>query len=401
MSSSETPWNDFARRVEAAGPLWRSLDFRAVALNVKGAWHNLFTRCFLDSRRSEDIPLLADLPRSERLHCLQQAFPIEDLSSIAANVLDGEIAFDELTIVYRSRRQDESLTDLYWQKDAGFHLSSDILERRRGLLGHVSGSNYSYERFWASGATFHDLVHLAGLDLQSLDNELRILERPVDGLDSLLHTVLRMNGPVSMQHSTLAEFVAPYEAALIPELCTLDGSTLKGVVRAKSRRILDHLVLGLYMQDPERGYSSKTIGLQGERWREIGPDHHECEVEIDEVRSPSATLLLRTDTRCIYRLVVANHSPRGNERSLAYAVFDDEFEAFRIGLEPDGPQRASEFERSVSRLFHFLGFAVDAFGGLGKKLNSVDALVFSDVPPMCLVLECTTGSINSGGKLAT
>lgn len=399
MSSTDSPWVDFSRQIAKAGPLWQSVDVRAVAINLRGIWHNLFTRCMLDERLPADVPPIHHLPSSASIQCLQRILPIDGLDTFAATLLDGHIPFDECDLSYKDLGRENSFANPYWQHDARFHLASDFYPSANNVLGYVPTFDFSFERFTATGTTIRDLFSRAGSDLQSLDNELRVLQKPVDGLDGLVRTFLGMDGDVSIQQSTLVEVVAPYEAELIAERCTLSDSLLQAVVTTRSERILEELDLGLIWRNADTEYHSNAIKLRDETWSKIESDRYQCEIKIENAGAPYAILLLRTASRCIYRLPVTNRTAKSNTRIRAYAAFDDDLDELRIGLDPDGPRRASEFEGSVARLFHFLGFSVDVFGGLGKKLDSVDAIAFSESPPICLALECTTGSINSGGKL--
>jgi len=88
-----------------------------------------------------------------------------------------------------------------------------------------------------------------------------------------------------------------------------------------------------------------------------------------------------------------------NPRMEAYKVFDPDLELVRDWLNAEHPVDASAFEKGVARLFTLLGFCVDALSGDRRMGDAVDLIGYAESASVVMAVECTTGSIDAGGKL--
>ena len=88
-----------------------------------------------------------------------------------------------------------------------------------------------------------------------------------------------------------------------------------------------------------------------------------------------------------------------NVRIRAHNTVDPGFQRFRDHLLPERPEKAREFETAVGLLFFFLGFHVDPLSGQKGLGDAVDHLAHAPGSSVILVIECTVGSIDTGGKV--
>jgi hypothetical protein len=94
----------FLSAVSDTPELWRSINFRTVAIWADGAWHNLVATAHLDARPPGEVPLVKQLPKLERLLVLQQVFPIEVLPKLIQRLrVRGLATVDGYTVRYLER----------------------------------------------------------------------------------------------------------------------------------------------------------------------------------------------------------------------------------------------------------------------------------------------------------
>jgi len=116
----------------------------------------------------------------------------------------------------------------------------------------------------------------------------------------------------------------------------------------------------------------------------------------------SATLILRTAGFAVATLPLRDTEARyGNLRVAAYATIDHDLAWLRECLRGKGGGKDSEkaFERAVTRLLTLAGFQADGFAWERRLSEAVDGLAYVPGTASIYALECTTGSLNAGGKL--
>jgi len=88
-----------------------------------------------------------------------------------------------------------------------------------------------------------------------------------------------------------------------------------------------------------------------------------------------------------------------NVRIRAHITVDPGLQRFRAHLLPERLENTREFETAVGLLFFFLGFQVDPLSGQKGLGDAVDHLAHAPGSSVILVIECTVGSIDTGGKV--
>jgi len=173
-----------------------------------------------------------------------------------------------------------------------------------------------------------------------------------------------------------ASFVAAYDLWSCHSLVGY-GSSIRDVVREAG-----HDPLGAGRHDPRRG---DTL-------------HAELDIPIRQGDSTATSLNLIGD-RCVDRVTVPLAEAGSNVRIRAHSTVDPGLQRFREHLLPERPEKAREFETAVGLLFFFLGFQVDPLSGQKGLGDAVDHLAHAPGSSVILVIECTVGSIDTGGKV--
>lgn len=113
----------------------------------------------------------------------------------------------------------------------------------------------------------------------------------------------------------------------------------------------------------------------------------------------TATLLILFGTRCVDRVTVPLPGAGSNVRIKAHNTVDPDLHRFREQLLPAKLEESREFEAAVGLLFFFLGFHVDPLSALKGLGDAVDHLAHARASSVILVIECTVGPIDLGGKV--
>jgi hypothetical protein len=261
---------------------------------------------------------------------------------------------------------------------------------------------WSAEIFQASGANTGSIIGMAEPIIGRIDNELRTLKHPMDGIEGAAQFFLGLPNGLARERSATFEVIAPYEAALDPEGTHLVDGVLDVGIRAGSRVITSNLRLGMFSWSRDGLPTSSSVDIPTKGWhrRDSGQFHNRITMRLQN--RDVCTLFLVTGQRCLHTVTIgglrATHP--NNARQRAYATVDPDLSRFRAALTPFGSVGAAEFERNLPRLFHFLGFTLDVFAGNARIGEGVDALAFHPRDPICLAIECTTGAIASKGKLS-
>ena len=103
--------------------------------------------------------------------------------------------------------------------------------------------------------------------------------------------------------------------------------------------------------------------------------------------------------RCVDRVSVPLASTTSNTRIKAQDAIDPGLARFRKQLRASGKDKSQQFEAAVGLLFFFLGFDVHPLSGHTRRGDTVDHLAHAPGSPVMLAIECTVGSLDSGGKV--
>lgn len=249
------------------------------------------------------------------------------------------------------------------------------------------------------GSTTHDVIAQAPSDRDDLDALLRTADTPYDGIGDL--EVFFLGMPTSTQSNVAVslELFAPYHVRLDPEGSRLESGKLSVRVHGESESHVRSSSVGVFGV----GMSNLPVQctLDPPDAQKAEDDAWEYTVTADLGDVSWAKLFLKIDRWAVDRILVRDFSVSAdNPRMTAYQTMDNGSAIFDDWLFPDTPtSKAVEFEHAVARLFTFLGFQVDSFAGQRRHGEGVDALVHDPFSRTLLALECTTMSLDTGGKL--
>jgi len=381
----------FLSLIRQGAALWRTVEVRVLAVRIGNEWHNLITTAFLHPD-PERVPRLTNLPRLDEVACWQSILPIELLDGLISSISRGNLALQDEHIHYLrgvAGANKERTPYGHWR-----YFFSPISDRLGGF-----SLEWSTHQLTSGGDAINNHLQLLSRKLFEIDSSLRALENPMDGLQGLANFVLREPNAMLSGRSCFAMILAPIEARLRPEECSLERGRLHFQIEANSKAVLDRCSLGYVSGSASPGLLTGTIMITGDGWEEIGgayvfTGNHELPDSKD------LTLFLRVAGFSVQRIKVLDYEAIAeNPRVAAYGVFDPGLELFEKWLLADDRLNAGHFELAVARLLTFLGFRVDILSGDARLGDAVDILAFGDPYSTILAVECTIGSIGAGGKL--
>lgn len=371
--------------IASAGPLWRSIDIRIIATRVGDQLHNLLTRVYLDSREPDAVTVFSDLPMTDVLFVTQTVRPFSDLPSLLRGLKAGQ---DGPTgVCYLGGVAQERDREPYdW-----YYMYLDGSPRATPYYTH-----WHAHALVGTGDTISGLLGAAGAHQALLDHELRALEHPFDGLQGLASFFAGDPGRLDTAQSSSVEVFAPLEATFHRLGCALENGILKLEVHSGSEITRAECSIGVFALTGGSLPIRDTIELQTASWVPRGY-LFAAEVSHTVADAVSVTAFLRVGGHSSDRIDLVDPSASStNPRVAAYATVDSDLSYLKEGMRGDD---AVGFERSVARLLTFSGLHVDLLSG-SKKLNrGADSIAFDSIRRIVYVVECTTSSLDSGGKL--
>jgi hypothetical protein len=379
-------------RVSGLAPLWQSVDVRVLAVRNGGKWFNLMTRCYLDSRKTSDVTRLPDLPVEEDIGCWQVVKPANALEGILEEVEKGEFTLADRTVGYLRLPQPGAGTPSPYLFNRG--LFSDL----------TSPQHYRIYPHWsclwlsAYGYSIYEPINAIAGGQTAIDNILRTLPRPFDGLDGIASFVIGLPEPLRSDRSASFEGVAPFEGRMVNGRCQFEQGTVSVEIEAGSQIAAQRCTLGAFGVGksplPFRG----SFALPEPRWDATAQRwliNHEFEVPSTQV----LTLFLGLSGYNVDRATFVDAGrPVSNVRINTYALVDHDLAVFWRWLAGEGTDRAHDFERAVARLLTFIGFQVDLLADVPQLSEGIDLIAHSSPSRICLLVECTTGSLGTQGK---
>ena len=389
--ATENTISIFLERVQGTPRLWHSVDQRVVAVRVGESWVNLITRVQLDVRPPHAVPRFQNLPEIDLLFAHQTVAPAGELGAILGRTVEGQAQVGGRDVSYLSTGSDTQDPTAYWSPSTNFADRASVYARDRRQWSDLSLS--------AAGSRIQDLVkHLPG-GVGELDRRLRTLPHPFDGLTGLARIFAGADDRYGADRSASYTVVAPYPARLDRDRSGF-RDTLRVGIRAATREVGGACDLAYSAVGADGIPVSGPIPLPPDLWVEEDDGSWVVHGEFPPPPARAATVFLRLGGMCVDRLELANLVPRGRNIALdAYRSVDPDLEYFLAGLAAGGRPNANGFEQAVGRLFTFLGFRVDAMGQDKRLSDSVDCIAYADREGAILPVECTTGSIDAGGKL--
>ncbi len=249
------------------------------------------------------------------------------------------------------------------------------------------------------GSSIWDVVRRAGHEPLELDGMIRGGPNPYDGLPDLARRFCgRLRGLEVHGTSTVVELVAPLAVRFDPGAVAPSSECITVGLRAAAEVYVDKAriawTIGAAGQPPRSG----SLDLRECQWAREG-DALQARLDLPIQRGGStATLLILIGSRCVDRVTVP--LPAGsNVRIQAHNMVDPGLHRFREQLLPTRLEKSKGFEPAVGLLFFFLGFHVDPLSALKGLGDAVDHLAHAPASSVILVIECTVGPLDTGGKV--
>ena len=365
---------------------WKSVDLRICAIRCGHHWVNLVTRGFLDHRAPRSVPRFSPVKRQD-FRAWQVVRPIADLPAVVRGIANGMTKLRPRSVRYISR-SDQPGTEMrcsFKEWTASYSAEYDLWSCH-SLVGYDSS-------IW-------DVVTEAGHDPLELDGMIRGGPNPYDGLPDLVRRFCaRLRGLEVRGTSTVVELIAPLGVRFDPEAVTSSSETITVGLKAANQVYVEKATIawtaGAAGQPPRHG----SRELRECKWaRARGALHAEVDIPVEEGDS-TATLFVLIGDRCVDRVSVPLAEAGSNTRIKVHNTVDPGLQRFREQLYPARPEKAGGFEAAVGLLFFFLGFHVDPLSAQRGLGDAVDHLAHAPGSSVILVIECTVGSIDAGGKV--
>jgi Holliday junction resolvase len=386
----ESETGRFIDAVADLSMLWRSIDLRIIAIRVEGQWHNLATTCLLDTRETKNVPLYTNLPHSDYVAAWQNVFDAKALTKVLADVGRGELKIDTETVLFLTGLSSEDASSYKSWNYSFFSLSERYKGEQRPWAAH---------QLLGTGDQGHTLADRLPVRASELDNSIRALQNPFDGLEGLASIFLGEADPARSGHSTIFKAIAPIPARLNLAESRLEDGRLQFAVISEAHAIANYCSLGFVATATGQRPISDSVQLSPEGWstqddKSLYRGHREL------LGVQTLTLFLRVGNHPVDKATLIDPAAyRSNPRVQAYRVFDPDLELLHTFLNPESPAHGRRFERAVARLLALLGFHIDLLAGDGQLGDAVDLIAYAYDAAMVLAVECATGSIDAGGKL--
>lgn len=392
MSTVSDEIANFDLALSATPDVWQSIEVRIVAVLRHGEWHNLISLARLDSRNPPVLDATEILAKTPSLLAVRSTIPFADLSSL----IDGVIAGEFIIAGYSIRFMVESHSTLPAPYNhAAASICSVLNDQPLGaplMWGHelmISGDS--------TAAVMADIR--GGYD--QLSQELRSAAEPWDGLEALLEYGL--GAPRRLDNNSAQFFVrAPLSIRLRPDVQHLRNGQIDFTVETSNTALSAHCSVG---------YVATLQGILGARGT-IKPSRKSDWAAREGISAwtgakevfaaDQVALFVRVGPYLVDRAIVVDERLRVQRPLVnAYRELDDEFEILTQRLLAPKRSEQGDFERAVARVFLFCGFAVDSFAGDNRLSDAVDAIAHAVDQKTVLVIECTTGPLQSrDGKLS-
>lgn len=253
----------FVGLVNETPGIWQSVDVRALAAEVGGQRTNLLCTATLDARATTDIPQEDVDAISAPISCHRKLLPLEELSALLTDLREGAIRLGDTSVVFHTRPQSHGASSAPY--------GWTFARRAMSLPRPVEAGGYPIGHYLiARGDQSQEVFSHVEDGLDGLNNALRRLARPWDGVDSIARFFLKTNSRVTASQGNVAfEAFAPIRARLDATKCQLVERALTVSVVADARAV-PHLRVGFFGVSPDERVSRGTITLPKRGWKSSG-----------------------------------------------------------------------------------------------------------------------------------
>jgi hypothetical protein len=393
--SNHEQYERFLATISPLRSLWRSIDIRVLTIKVGGQWKNAMTRCFLRDisvRETRRLRFTVDHPW---VRAFQEVWTIDRVKELTGGFESGLVDLHDVPVSYVDEEHNTEQRNPY-----SVRFNSTRYNREHNFLlpwGAVPSSPWPTFEVSGSGASFHNLLRDLPARENDLDDVLHSYRTPFDGLTGVTEHILGLKPtPRHSERRCQFEIIAPLAARLNSDESHLRGGKLQVAVRMGNEYVQSHLHCGYAAQDNEDELlDAGTFDISSAADEELI-----CRATLTIPSARSAVVVLRVGDHPVDRLKVIDHSrPTSNSRVRAYSSFDSELSLLTNALRPRERSDTSQHERAVERVFALAGFQVLPLGPDKRLSDAMDCLAFDPYSDVLLCIECTTGAIDSGGKL--
>lgn len=246
------------------------------------------------------------------------------------------------------------------------------------------------------GAGREKLLHRENYrPFEHFDWALKSADQPFDTLDELL-TFIGLPSLLQMPEMTTIELIARAPVAI------RDSSRVENneaIITCRLANGLDPALVKLGYKIASKGLPSRSY-VMGKQLSWKDEDLFQdgtIKVPLQEV--PVLQAFVSYAGLAIHQWWVTDPKKSFNLRKAAYEPYDANLEVIKRFLTGLGNNKSEDFETGIALLLYLLGFAV-AHMGTTKLLKEGPDILASTPSGNLLVVECTTGLLNEGNKLA-
>lgn len=384
MSDLAKDVDRFMRLVRETPDLWRSVDVRTLAADIDGKRVNLLCTAALNERAPKELPEESIDAMSSPIAAHRKVLDFADLDDLFNELKAGAIRFGKTTVDFTHGGSTGNAGSPY---SSGYTRRASTMPRAVRLGGFPIG-HYLIARGDMSQAVFSQVED--GLD--GLNDALRRMARPWDGVDSIARHFLQTNSRIAFHGNVTFEAFAPIRARFEASKCALtDGELSLSIVSDPSAA--PHLRVGYFGIGHDDRVGRGSVPIPKEAWKPSA-SHLTCSVVAQLPVAASASLFLSVGDSNIDRVEVGSPGYRAeNHRAVAYAMADPQLAVLRKALTPKPGTREKHFEKGVTRLFHLGGLLADSYAFEEDLTNGPDAHAFTPDATSALLIECTVGPI--------
>ena len=396
----------FVEAVARTPRLWRSLDFRVLAVRAEDAWHNIAAHGILRSDAVSKVPRLRHLPMTKTVRAWQIVRPLRtaaDLGDLLNAVESGCLAIESDTVLFH-RSQFGSVPPKPYEFGSF---------QRVGVDKRVAeGFPWPGYVITALGDTNSEIIHRNADGWYGVDDDIRRHSPRFRDLHDLAPYVAGRRGWFSIGNQTVVEWYAPLEVRLNEVETELRAGVLRYCVEAGSKSALRFARLSAFCSDgkldadqTDRSTGRVALAVEAAHSTATG---FSLRGELTKIVGSRVALTLAMGQEPVQWLDLRDYLTSGrNPRVAVYEDLDPECAILRDGLaaipkksgKKEEKDHQARFESAVARLLLLIGFEADPLIGDRRLNDTVDIIAHAPGLGTCLAIECTTGSLDSNGKL--
>ena len=390
MAENLSARTQFEQLVAATPKLWRYIDFRVCAVNIRGDWHNLVTQCYLTGDEPSVPARMGVLRESTTICGWRVRYPIRHLGVLLDGIAAGRLT-TPIGLVHYVQIANANGAHLPYG-GASFH-RHDL-----GVPRAHPDFRWSGGVWYCMGDNVGSLLNMVEGSFNALHVGVRQITPPYDSVDSFVSDLSGVTWSAGSGRSASVEFVAPYEAKLNLKKCRLVAGQLDYGIVAGSLSATAAVRLSIF--DPTEQAAAVEIPIGD--WQRSGANYlteQTVQPFRQESRLQSVRLRLTLHRETVQVLSLTDDYASDASLGLsAYRAIDPGLEALKLAL--SGKASSTAFTSAVARLVSLAGFYVFPIEGDKHPRDSIDVLASMATRGICLAIECTTSAITSNGKLA-